>query len=121
RRIFPRSRGRARPPSMNERGRGFFGWALVALSCAFGSGAAQATAAPEAKPKDASKTSTSASAAPLRPHLEIERITLDNGLRIVLNRDVSSPTVAVVVWYDVGSRNEQPGEGGFAHLFEHIM
>ena len=60
-------------------------------------------------------------AAPLRPKIEIERLTLDNGLRVVLNRDVTSPTVAVVVWYDVGSRNEKPGEGGFAHLFEHIM
>ena len=57
----------------------------------------------------------------LKPKLEIERLTLDNGLRVVLNRDVSSPTVGVVVWYDVGSRNEKPGEGGFAHLFEHIM
>ena len=59
--------------------------------------------------------------APMRPRLDIVRFTLDDGLRVVLNRDVSSPTVAVVVWYDVGSRNEQPGEGGFAHLFEHIM
>ncbi|MEO7095030.1 MAG: insulinase family protein, partial [Polyangiales bacterium] len=57
----------------------------------------------------------------LKPKIEIERLTLDNGLRVVLNRDVTSPTVGVVVWYDVGSRNEKPGEGGFAHLFEHIM
>ena len=57
----------------------------------------------------------------LKPKLDIERFTLDNGLRVVLNRDVTSPTVGVVVWYDVGSRNEKPGEGGFAHLFEHIM
>jgi len=57
----------------------------------------------------------------LRPKLAIERFTLDNGLRVVLNPDKTSPTLAVVVWYDVGSRNEKPGEGGFAHLFEHMM
>lgn len=57
----------------------------------------------------------------LEPKLSVERYTLGNGLRVVLNPDPSSPTVAVVVWYDVGSRNEKPGEGGFAHLFEHMM
>ena len=25
------------------------------------------------------------------------------------------------VWYHVGSKNEQPGKTGFAHLFEHLM
>jgi predicted Zn-dependent peptidase len=57
----------------------------------------------------------------LRPKLVIERFTLGNGLRVVLNPDPTSPTVSVVVWYDVGSRNEHAGEGGFAHLFEHMM
>jgi zinc protease len=57
----------------------------------------------------------------LRPKLAIERYTLGNGMRVVLNAETTSPTLAVVVWYDVGSRNEQPGEGGFAHLFEHMM
>jgi predicted Zn-dependent peptidase len=42
-------------------------------------------------------------------------------LRVVLNEDHSSPTVAVCVTYDVGSRNEVPGRSGFAHLFEHMM
>src|SRR5690554_788659 len=51
----------------------------------------------------------------------IERVTLDNGLRVVLARDTTSPTVAVAVTYDVGSRNEEPGRTGFAHLFEHMM
>jgi zinc protease len=31
------------------------------------------------------------------------------------------PTVAVDVWYHVGSKNEVPGRTGFAHLFEHVM
>jgi len=53
--------------------------------------------------------------------LSIQRKTLENGLRVVLNPDHSSPTIAVSVTYDVGSRNEGPGQSGFAHLFEHMM
>jgi predicted Zn-dependent peptidase len=53
--------------------------------------------------------------------LAIQRVTLENGLRVVLNVDHSSPNVAVCVVYDVGSRNEVPGRSGFAHLFEHMM
>ena len=51
----------------------------------------------------------------------IERHALDNGLRIVLSRDPSSPAVAVNLWYDVGSKHERAGKTGFAHLFEHMM
>jgi len=46
---------------------------------------------------------------------------LSNGLRVVLSEDHSAPVVAVVVFYDVGSRNEAKGRTGFAHLFEHMM
>lgn len=46
---------------------------------------------------------------------------LKNGLRVVLSEDHSAPVVAVVVYYDVGSRNEAKGRTGFAHLFEHMM
>jgi predicted Zn-dependent peptidase len=53
--------------------------------------------------------------------LSIQRLTLENGLRVVLNQDSSSPTIAVSVTYDVGARNEGPGQSGFAHLFEHMM
>src|SRR6266849_8659289 len=51
----------------------------------------------------------------------IEQLTLDNGLRVVLNKDTSVPVVSVAVYYDVGSRNERKGRTGFAHLFEHMM
>ena len=47
--------------------------------------------------------------------------TLDNGLRVVIHEDHRLPMVAVNVWYHVGSKNEQPGRTGFAHLFEHLM
>ncbi|HKX83831.1 MAG TPA: pitrilysin family protein [Pyrinomonadaceae bacterium] len=53
--------------------------------------------------------------------LEIEQYKLDNGLRVVLNRDPAVPVVAIAVYYDVGSRNEVVGRTGFAHLFEHMM
>jgi len=54
-------------------------------------------------------------------NMQISRATLDNGLRIVMNPDKTVPTVAVAVYYDVGSRNEVEGRSGFAHLFEHMM
>jgi predicted Zn-dependent peptidase len=46
---------------------------------------------------------------------------LDNGLRVVVVPDNSSPIVAVAVVYDVGFRSEPEGRTGFAHLFEHLM
>jgi zinc protease len=81
---------------------------------------------PEARPRPAKspvspmKTAESPEE-PLALKLTIERATLDNGLRVVLNPDKTSPTVAVAVTYDVGSRDEQRGRSGFAHLFEHMM
>ena len=46
---------------------------------------------------------------------------LDNGMRVVVNPDPTVPVVAVNLWFDVGSRDEQPGRTGLAHLFEHLM
>ncbi len=53
--------------------------------------------------------------------LEVQKATLENGLRVVMNVDHTSPTIAVAVTYDVGARNEDRGRSGFAHLFEHMM
>ncbi|BAW00241.1 M16 family metallopeptidase [Lysobacter enzymogenes] len=50
-----------------------------------------------------------------------EEFTLPNGLRVIVHTDRKAPIVAVNVWYHVGSKNEQPGRTGFAHLFEHLM
>jgi zinc protease len=47
--------------------------------------------------------------------------TLANGLDVIVHEDRDCPIVAVNVWYHVGSKNEQPGRTGFAHLFEHLM
>jgi zinc protease len=55
------------------------------------------------------------------PPLDVEEYRLENGLRVVLNRDMAVPVVAIAVYYDVGSRNEREDRTGFAHLFEHMM
>jgi zinc protease len=46
---------------------------------------------------------------------------LGNGLPVLIHEDHRCPIVAVNLWYHVGSKNEQPGRTGFAHLFEHLM
>ena len=46
---------------------------------------------------------------------------MPNGLRVIASPDHGAPSVAVNLWYDVGSRDEEPGRTGFAHLFEHVM
>ncbi|HVA59635.1 MAG TPA: pitrilysin family protein [Mycobacteriales bacterium] len=55
------------------------------------------------------------------PVYELTESTLDNGLRVVVSPDPTAPVVAMNIWYDVGSRHEQPGRTGLAHLFEHLM
>jgi predicted Zn-dependent peptidase len=47
--------------------------------------------------------------------------TLDNGLRIRVLPERSSPTVSYYTFFRVGSRNERPGLTGISHLFEHMM
>ncbi len=53
--------------------------------------------------------------------IEFEEYTLDNGLKVLLHEDHSTPIVAVTVTYHVGSKNEDPGRTGFAHFFEHLL
>ncbi|MBM3945649.1 MAG: insulinase family protein, partial [SAR202 cluster bacterium] len=53
--------------------------------------------------------------------LNYEKFTLSNGLQVVLMEDHTLPLAAVNLWYHVGSKNEDPGRTGFAHLFEHVM
>ena len=55
------------------------------------------------------------------PRLELTDTTLDNGLRVVVHRDPSTVLAGVNLWYGVGSRDEEDGRTGFAHLFEHMM
>ena len=53
--------------------------------------------------------------------IPFEKFTLDNGLTLIVHEDHKAPIAAINVWYHVGSRNEQPGKTGYAHLFEHLM
>jgi zinc protease len=55
------------------------------------------------------------------PQLIFSDRTLPNGLRILSAVDKSSPSVAINVWYHVGSKDDPDQRSGFAHLFEHIM
>ena len=53
--------------------------------------------------------------------INFERFVLDNGLRVIVHVDKSTPLAVLDVLYDVGARDEDPGMTGFAHLFEHLM
>ena len=53
--------------------------------------------------------------------IPFETYKLSNGLTVILSVDRTTPTVAVNIWYYVGSKNEMAGRTGFAHLFEHVM
>jgi zinc protease len=54
-------------------------------------------------------------------HFDLSEQTLDNGLRVIVQEDHTTPVVSVHVMYHVGSKHERPGRTGFAHLFEHLM
>lgn len=53
--------------------------------------------------------------------VKFEKFSLDNGLRVIVHQDTSTPMVVVNVMYDVGAKDEDPSRTGFAHLFEHLM
>ena len=59
-------------------------------------------------------------AAPVRK-IEFTDTKLKNGLRVLVSEDHAAPVFAIVVNYNVGSRDERKGRTGFAHLFEHMM
>lgn len=51
----------------------------------------------------------------------ISHFTLDNGLEAVVIEDHRAPVVVQMVWYKIGSADEQPGKSGIAHYLEHLM
>src|SRR3982751_4623030 len=53
--------------------------------------------------------------------IQFERFTLENGLRVIVHEDLSTPMAVMNIMYDVGARDEDPSRTGFAHLFEHLM
>lgn len=54
-------------------------------------------------------------------NIQFVEYDLDNGLKVLLHEDHSTPIVAVSVMYHVGSKNEKPNRSGFAHFFEHLL
>lgn len=53
--------------------------------------------------------------------VKFNRFTLDNGLRVIVHEDHTTPMAVLNLLYDVGARDEDPDKTGFAHLFEHLM
>ena len=53
--------------------------------------------------------------------IQFEKFTLANGLRVIVHQDLSTPMAVMNIMYDVGARDENPEQTGFAHLFEHLM
>ena len=53
--------------------------------------------------------------------IDYRTFTLDNGLRVAHSCDPSTAMVAINLLYDTGARDENPGQTGIAHLFEHMM
>jgi zinc protease len=53
--------------------------------------------------------------------VKFNRFTLDNGLRVIVHEDHTTPMAVLNILYDVGARDEDPDQTGFAHLFEHLM
>ena len=53
--------------------------------------------------------------------IEFDKFTLDNGLKVIVHKDTSTPLAAVNILYNIGAKDEDPEQTGFAHLFEHLM
>jgi zinc protease len=53
--------------------------------------------------------------------ITFEKFELENGLRVIVHQDKATPIVAFNLLYDVGARDEDENQTGFAHLFEHLM
>jgi predicted Zn-dependent peptidase len=53
--------------------------------------------------------------------IHFDRFQLANGLRVLVHKDTSTPMAVLNIMYDVGARDEDPNQTGFAHLFEHLM
>ncbi len=73
------------------------------------------TPAPPATPETATASPKTTYQVP------VDYYTLDNGLKVVLSPDKTTPIVTVAAYYNIGFRNEPKDRTGFAHLFEHMM
>ena len=103
------------PSNRNRRGRVPLVWT------ALGAGLAIAPAIVTFSPPLWGAPPAHAVPASATPELRFEKYVLPNGLEVILHEDHHVPQVVVDVWYKVGSKDEEPGRTGFAHLFEHVM
>ncbi len=78
-----------------------------------------ATASNISRPLAAGQASATQGAGQLQ--VPVEYFKLKNGLKVVLSRDLTTPTAVVAVYYNIGFRNEPKDKTGFSHLFEHMM
>ena len=53
--------------------------------------------------------------------IHYNKFTLKDGLKVIVHEDFTTPMVAMNILYDVGAKDENPNQTGFAHLFEHLM
>src|SRR5512132_2932387 len=53
--------------------------------------------------------------------IKYEKFELSNGLKVIVHQDNSTPLACINILYNVGARDENPEQTGFAHLFEHLM
>ena len=104
------SSNRLFPGTGGSRGRRSLALAAVALGAAVATLGAAAPAL----------LAASAPGGPV-PELRYEKYVLPNGLEVILHEDHRVPQVVVDVWFKVGSKDEELGRTGFAHLFEHVM
>lgn len=98
--------------------------AALTLAAALSLPALAQTAQTPAKAQTAPARAAAPSAAALQPVHSVEGISeyrLPNGLRVLLYPDPSKPTATVNITYLVGSRHENYGETGMAHLLEHLI
>jgi len=51
----------------------------------------------------------------------VTSFNLENGMQVVVIEDHRAPVVTHMVWYRVGSADEQAGKSGIAHFLEHLM
>src|SRR5215204_2248485 len=75
----------------------------------------------DAQQPPARRGADTAAAIPSKVTVPVEYHKLENGLKVVLSRDTSSPTAVVGIYYAIGFRIEPKDRTGFAHLFEHMM
>jgi zinc protease len=93
---------------------------LALMVVSFSSLSLSAQQEPAAQPKAPAHAAANSVNIPI-PDIKYTKFVLKNGLTVLVHEDHKAPIVAVNTWYHVGSKNEQLGKTGFAHLFEHLM